>query len=309
MGKSTAPPPLTPREALSGVLGSISLACWLFLLLPQLIENYRNSSADAISLAFLFVWFLGDIANLWGAIWAGLVPTVIAIAVYFCISDGVLIGQVLYYQIRNKRREGKSWVQSAQETAISDGPRAQQGTGPYGATDTTAPRTGARTGAETRADSLDDEEQPLLSRARTRRSSSITIPGAAKRRPSTSTLRRRSSTQNEPLAKILEESDERGARLWFKNFLSILAIGAVGTVGWAIAYGSGAWKPTPVATDLEEDRHMATGAQVLGYLSAAAYLGARIPQIIKNWRDQSCEGKSNLHSPIWQLPKSRSERG
>ena len=39
---------------------------------------------------------------------------------------------------------------------------------------------------------------------------------------------------------------------------------------------------------------MATGAQILGYLSAVAYLGARIPQIVKNAREKSCEGMDGL---------------
>ncbi|KAI9036849.1 PQ-loop repeat-containing protein [Aspergillus affinis] len=93
--------PLTPREAASGLLGSISLTCWIFLLVPQLIENYRNGNAEAISFLFLFVWFVGDVANLIGGVWAGLVPVIIAIAVYFCIADGVLITQCLYYKARN----------------------------------------------------------------------------------------------------------------------------------------------------------------------------------------------------------------
>ncbi len=65
---------------------------------PQLIENYQTGSADGISLAFLAVWFVGDLANLLGAVWAKLVPTVIALAIYFCIADTVLILQCLYYK-------------------------------------------------------------------------------------------------------------------------------------------------------------------------------------------------------------------
>jgi hypothetical protein len=119
--------PLTTREILSGVWGSISLASWIFLLVrlpaaawlvaghwshalvvqipdhdtlqsrphqdpdnsqvPQLIENYKSGSADGISLAFLIVWFIGDITNLAGALWAHLVPTVIALAIYFSFAD------------------------------------------------------------------------------------------------------------------------------------------------------------------------------------------------------------------------------
>ena len=278
--------PLTHNEAASGILGSISLACWVFLLIPQLIENYRNGNADAISLSFIFIWFLGDVANLWGALWAGLVPTVIAIGVYFCIADGVLIGQVLYYRVRNKRREGKSLVQAARASVVGDGYTPQV-------------NGNAITASTSQEDP--DETEPLLSRTRSnptqprRRSSNITIPGSGAH------SRRKSSTashpHDHPLSKILEETTSTPSRrAWLTNTLSILGIVLVGTAGWAAAYASKAWTPTPPPSqdpDLSTPR-MAAGAQVLGYLSAAAYLGARIPQIIKNYRDQSCEGLSLL---------------
>ena len=74
--------------------------------LPQLIENYKTGSADGVSLAFLAVWLIGDLANLFGAIWANLVPTVIALAIYFCFADSVLIVQCLYYKRRNNGGHG-----------------------------------------------------------------------------------------------------------------------------------------------------------------------------------------------------------
>ncbi|EXJ81677.1 hypothetical protein A1O1_07742 [Capronia coronata CBS 617.96] len=265
--------PLTTREALSGIFGSVSMACWIFLLVPQLIENYRNSSAEAISLAFIFVWFIGDICNLAGALWAGLVPVVVAIGVYFCIADGVLISQCLYYGIINKRREGKALLDGSPSSSSGV---AQQ----------------ARQNGHHDDEEDDDEEEPLLKRTRT---NSITIPGSADRRRSSHSFRRRRSSvaQNDQLAKILEESDESGARLWFKNAMSVLAIVVVGAAGWALAYESGAWKPSPTSRDTSEE-NMAVGAQILGYLSAVAYLGARIPQIIKNAGEKSCEGLSLL---------------
>ena len=73
--------------------------------MPQLAENYRSKSADGISLAFLLVWFVGDITNLAGAIWAGLVPTVVALGLYFCLADAVLISQCLYYKRLHSRKE------------------------------------------------------------------------------------------------------------------------------------------------------------------------------------------------------------
>lgn len=272
--------PLPLNEALSGILGSVSLACWIFLLLPQLLENYRNGSAEAVSLAFIFVWFLGDICNLVGGLWAGLVPMIVAIAVYFCISDGVLISQCLYYGIRNKRRQAKMMLARERGDSVVGGPsqavREQVG-----------------------------EREPLIAGAgaggKVRTGSYTgTIPGSGERRRSSGGSvgeRRRSSAaaqqaRNEHLAKILEETDESGVRLWGKNVLSVLAIVVVGTAGWAAAYGTGAWKPSPPPGKVHA-QHMAAGAQVLGYASAVLYLGARLPQIYKNWQEKSCEGRSD----------------
>src|SRR5271154_2847152 len=177
--------PLTMREAFSGIFGSVSLACWIFLLVrsihsqlhaltdlhaqvPQLVENYRNGSAEAISLGFIFIWFLGDICNLIGAALAGLGPVVIAIAVYFCFADGVLVGQCLYYNIINKRKDARALT----------------------------------------AQSRISEEEPLLARTR---SGSLTIPGS-RRRSSTASMRRRSTGQQsrDILAKIMEEDETSG---------------------------------------------------------------------------------------------------
>ncbi|KAI1913885.1 hypothetical protein LOZ53_002539 [Ophidiomyces ophidiicola] len=250
------PVPLTFREATSGVLGSISLACWLFLLVPQLIENYRCGSAEAISFVFLLIWFLGDLTNLGGALWAQLVPTVIAIAVYFCIADGILISQYLYYNFKNARRADR--YRRRTSSSVSDTP---------------------------------DPLTPLLSR---RMSENMGLPGS--RRRSSASLRRISSHRSavqrtDSLAKILEETEPKN--VWLKNTLSALGICAAGTVGWVIAWKSGVWVPIAEAKPGDTE-NAAFGATILGYISAACYLGARIPQIVKNYKDKSCEGLSLL---------------
>ncbi|KNG52262.1 vacuolar membrane PQ loop repeat protein [Stemphylium lycopersici] len=237
--------PLTTNEALSGVFGSISLASWIFLLVPQLIENYKSGSADGISLAFLVVWFVGDITNLAGAIWADLVPTVTALAIYFCFADLVLISQCVYYNMRNARRGGERK-------------------------------------ASTR--STESVEAPLLGR---RDSSNIGLPGSH-RRDSAASRRRRASS----LPTIPDAGD--GASEWVKNSLSIIGVCAVGAAGWAIAWKTGVWVPQPTHEDTGESSDSPLGAQILGYASAVCYLGARIPQIIKNQREKSCEGLSLL---------------
>ncbi|KAL4997184.1 PQ loop repeat-domain-containing protein [Aspergillus recurvatus] len=249
--------PLTPREAASGLLGSISLTCWIFLLVPQLIENYRNGNAEAISLLFLFVWFVGDITNLAGSAWAGLVPVVVAIAVYFCLADGVLISQCLYYRARNSR---------AAVTHLRDSSSA-----------TPEPTT------------------PLLGR----RYSDALLDGDAGRRrrgsrPSYSAVSGSQQGQlpNDALAKLVEEN-RVGQGALAKNLSSVLAICVIGMAGWTVAWQTGVWRPAPLE-GANGGIDMAPGAQVLGYISAVCYLGARLPQIYKNYCDKSCEGLSLL---------------
>lgn len=266
--------PLTTQEALSGIFGSISLVAWIVVLVPQLLQNYLSSSADAISLTFLLIWFLGDVANLIGSLWAHLVPTVTALAIYFCFADAILISQCLYYNILNKRRQ-RSMSTATVETA---------GT-------------------------VEDEEEPLLSR-RGSAASNLGLPGSHTRRKSSggsrrtltgseSSARRRESV----LAKIAEEDGSggrAGSAAWLKNIASILVIFVVGAGGWAIAYKTGIWVPAAAPTHHHGNDgqgnapHTPLGAEILGYLSAVAYLGARIPQILKNWRERSCEGLSLL---------------
>jgi len=247
--------PLTTNEALSGIFGSVSLACWVFLLLPQLLENYHNQSAEAISLGFVIIWFLGDVANLVGAVWASLVPSIIIIGIWFCISDGLLITQCLYYGIRNKRREGRGLLASVKHVIVE----TETGTERFPEGRRSIDREEAVVGDEGET----NETEPLLSRTHSRtRTDSYTIPGSAdpaavRARLAQRINRRKSSsaaptaTQTESLPKIFEEPNEtvpvRPSTLQhvLKIALPIMGVILVGALGWFIAYKAGAWHPTP----------------------------------------------------------------
>ena len=89
------------REQLANVSGAVSIACWVTILLPQLLEQWRLKSADGVAISFLLAWFFGDLANLAGAIIGQLRPGVILLAVWFCFSDTLLVLSYYYYKHMN----------------------------------------------------------------------------------------------------------------------------------------------------------------------------------------------------------------
>ena len=177
--------------------------------MPQLVENYRSQSADGISLIFLTVWFIGDITNLLGAVWAGLVPTVIALAVYFCFADLVLIIQCLYYKSQKdhqlKRKNAEASLQSNAE----------------------------------------DPSQPLLKRSL---SHEIGLPGS-RRRSSTSHRRGSSFLHNDENLPSIRENDDSPGQTWIKNMLSVVLVCIAGFVTWVLAWRTGLWSQSTGGVD------------------------------------------------------------
>jgi hypothetical protein len=185
-----------------------------------------------------------------GAIWGSLLPTVIAIAIYFCFSDMLLLGQCLYYNSLTSKQSPASPSSSPIDTPQITIRRPTQ--------------------------DLSTEHDPLITDFERRRSS------VASRRSSVALERQRKDS----LSSVLKD-DANSLSPATREVLSILGVIAAGTVGWALAYYSGAWN---VKGDPEGGREMPMGAKMLGYLSAVLYLAARVPQIVKNAREGSCEG-------------------
>jgi hypothetical protein len=69
-------------EAISGICGSISIACWVVVFSPQIVENFRRSSAEGLSVEFIVIWLAGDVFNILGAVLQGVLPTMIVLAIY-----------------------------------------------------------------------------------------------------------------------------------------------------------------------------------------------------------------------------------
>ena len=79
-------------------------------------RHFISSSAQRTSIPPPWSRAHADHPRYIGAIWADLVPTVIALAIYFCFADFVLISQCLYYNHINAQKARQQSVASAQST-------------------------------------------------------------------------------------------------------------------------------------------------------------------------------------------------
>lgn len=92
------PPPINiDAQIVSGITGSISLACWIIVFAPQIYENFRRKSSEGLSLMFVVLWLAGDVFNVLGAVLQGVLPTMVVLAVYYTLADIVLLVQCLMY--------------------------------------------------------------------------------------------------------------------------------------------------------------------------------------------------------------------
>ncbi|KAI2780262.1 PQ-loop-domain-containing protein [Daldinia loculata] len=131
------------------------------------------------------------------------------------------------------------------------------------------------------------EDEPLL---QPRRRSSSGLPGSHRRHSM-----HHSESGLDPIKRIVTgEDDTPDNNPWLHNTLSVVAIYIVGAAGWFVSYKIGAWDKPDAPEEPATESPVAVLGLVLGYASAICYLCARIPQIIKNYREKSCEGLALL---------------
>lgn len=108
--------------------------------------------------------------------------------------------------------------------------------------------------------------------------------------------RRRSSAANSHKSYSLTHSGppavaDRQISAVANNIFLLLGAVLVGCLGWFLAWKSGLWS---VTVDDGKKQDISWIGACLGYTSAVLYLGARIPQILKNHNKKSCDGLSIL---------------
>ncbi|KAK5092985.1 putative vacuolar membrane transporter for cationic amino acids [Exophiala xenobiotica] len=245
-------------EALSGICGSISIACWVVVFSPQIIENFRRGSAEGLSIVFIVVWLLGDIFNILGAVLQGVLPTMIILAVYYTLADIVLLLQLFYYR-------GFTLTDDVKKPADTDDERRPL-----------LSESSPRTGDQRRSSFGEDfrRQGHHLSPATPLHDVQRDPPAIANNKPTTTTQ------------KVLF------------NLAAVLVVCAAGALGWYISahhthkhhhhhYHKHETEPSePLEFDIL--------GQVFGYLCAVFYLASRVPQILLNYRRKSTEGVSLL---------------
>lgn len=266
-------PPAQPLnldvEAISGIFGSISIACWVVVFSPQIVENFRRGSADGLSLQFIIVWLAGDVFNILGAVLQGVLPTMIILAVYYTIADIVLLGQCFYYRGFTWRDEvappKPTTVEPNEHTALLE------------------------------ADANGNDGAQCQERER-RWSNGVDVTHLS---PAMPLLDHDPSQQPESSSSKRKTSVVQSL---FFNLFAVLMVCAAGVGGWYISNRSQAGprhhdkRPKNSISILSGDDalHFNLWGQIFGYMCALLYLGSRIPQILLNAKRKSTEGVSML---------------
>lgn len=247
-------PPLGLQDV-SAISGSISIACWLFVSPPQIIENFRRRSAEGLSVAFIGIWLAADVFNILGTIIQGLLPTMIILALYFGTVDALLLSQVLYYKSSARRhKEQFSKVGIDEERSLQQQlPRLNELTDDANQT------------SPLLTPSLKASDQGYF----VKDSVSRALPGR--------------SWRNMTLTDL-------GTLFWSTmiNIVAILCVMMLGVTGWYL------FTPHTRSSPAPEPIKFAPTGQIFGYLGAIMYISARLPQLVRNHRRQSTEGVSLL---------------
>lgn len=246
---------------------SISIACWIVVFSPQILENFRRSSADGLSVFFIIVWLSGDVCNILGAVFQGVLPTMTILAVYYAFADTLLLSQCFYYRgFRFSDAPTKAMPEI--EEADEESPLIYR----------ESPQTRPTDWQERRKSSSSNH-----SRVSKHVDATHLSPATPLLDPATAAA----TTPARPLSTF---------QTILLNTTALALVIAAGVFGWWISrqYPSHHHRHRHHRSTNDERISFDTSGQIFGYLCAALYLGSRIPQLLLNYRRKSTEGVSML---------------
>lgn len=279
----------TALALLSSLLGVLSIGAWLFALPPQIYTNFTMSSASGLSIYFLMEWFLGDLANMLGAIFTEQAIWQVVVAAYFVTFDVILCGQYIWYERLRSWRERQ--LQEQKSLIEEDGDYDNAG----GVLD------GISVSDETEEISEDGRYDQPVNRAASGDSTAKGIKPYTSRHNSDKQLAKtlQSSTVSQNPQKPTSNLSEKPKITRIQPLTLPLAPSQqtvlLLSILCAVLANASPLSPTittapplnpPTATPVEN------AGRILSWLSSLLYLGSRMPQIYKNYTRHSTSGLS-----------------
>lgn len=284
-------------DAISQICGSVSIACWIVVFSPQIIENWKRASADGLSVVFIVVWLLGDFFNIIGAVLQGVLPTMIILAVYYTLADIVLLLQCFWYKGFTlsdaiKKPEDET-TPGPSITTDEESPLLSESRQPYNNGNGTHTN-GYANGYNTPPRISDIDRRHSNHSQGSFRERFLSIDGTHLS-PATPLLPDSTPTDTTTRPRTRSHSAQSTLQTVIFNLATIILVCASGVFGWWLsARRAAAAAPDHPEHPRYEQIQFNTWGQVSGYVCAALYLGSRIPQLLLNYRRKSTEGISML---------------
>lgn len=105
---------------ISTTFSTTSCISWIFAQLPQILENYRNKSAEGISPSFLILWFMGDFLSFTSCLVNIdiVLDFQLYLSVFFLCNDVTLCFQYYYYNSVYPRLQQQQQQQQRQQLYV-----------------------------------------------------------------------------------------------------------------------------------------------------------------------------------------------
>ena len=274
-------------EAISGICGSISIACWVVVFSPQIIENFRRSSAEGLSIEFIIIWLLGDVFNILGAVLQGVLPTMIILAIYYTFADIVLLLQCFYYRgftLRDPRPDKDEPAENGHANGNANGNANER---------TPLMANGHSDLASQRPANAADLDPYSRTRSQSSFRERFASLDGTFLSPATPMHPQPKDADD---AEVIKPSQPRTwTQAFFFNSTAILLVVAAGIAGYYLSPSTPPehHRKTP-ADEQAGSLEFSLWGQIFGYVCAVLYLASRVPQILLNYRRKSTEGLNAL---------------
>ena len=265
----------SPIEYIGFLSGLCSIAFWIVCQFPQMLQNYHLKTSEGLSGYFLLLWAFGDSCNLAACVLTGdQTPVQMYTAVYFLMSDSVLISQFVLYRKRQIQREERQTRRrrrlSFNESIIREEEESPDGTNENAVISATMAR-------------IDEN----ISTARSYEEESRNDPTTPKR------TTKKHKKKKKPVSPSTYVTGFLGAGVSVYSIRSLSGSDAMRSLSGATRSLQSATGCLNQAVSTASEARVTSG-RFIGYASATSYLGGRVFQIMKNRKRKSCEGVSAL---------------